>query len=87
MAMFICSILEYFTSYFMEKMFKARWWDYTDVKFNINGRICLGNIIAFGLLALLVVYYLNPLANQILNLFSNLRYNQTNQETNNSTYR
>ena len=28
-----CS-LEYLTSYVMEKLFKARWWDYSDKKFN-----------------------------------------------------
>ena len=35
----ICSILEYSTSYIMEKIFKARWWDYSYTKYNINGRI------------------------------------------------
>lgn len=35
-----CS-LEYLTSYVMEKLFKARWWDYSDKKFNIGGRVCL----------------------------------------------
>ena len=29
MSVFICSILEYFTSYIMEKLFNARWWDYS----------------------------------------------------------
>ena len=36
MSIVICSILEYFTSYIMEKVFKARWWDYSRRKFNIN---------------------------------------------------
>ena len=31
--------LEYWTSFFMEKMFNGRWWDYSDKKFNINGRV------------------------------------------------
>lgn len=35
MSMVICSILEYLTSYIMEKLFKARWWDYSDRRFNI----------------------------------------------------
>jgi len=33
----VCSILEYFTSYLMEKLFHARWWDYSRRKYNING--------------------------------------------------
>lgn len=60
MAILICSILEYFTSYFMEKLFKARWWDYSRRKFNINGRICLETMIPFGLLGCLIMYFVNP---------------------------
>lgn len=56
----ICAILEYFTSYIMEKIFKARWWDYSHKKYNINGRICLDNIVAFGVLGLLMMYLINP---------------------------
>lgn len=67
MAVLVCSFLEYFTGYLMEKIFKARWWDYSHKKFNINGRICLDNLVAFGLLGLLVVYVLNPFFVGILN--------------------
>lgn len=58
--MLVCGILEYFTSWIMEKVFKARWWDYSHVKFNLNGRICLHNLIAFGVMGLAVVYLINP---------------------------
>ena len=50
----ICSLIEYFTSYFMEKLFKARWWDYSKRKFNLNGRVCLGTAIPFGILGLFI---------------------------------
>lgn len=60
MSVLICSILEYFTSYFMEKVFHARWWDYSSKKFNINGRICLETLIPFGLLGLVIMYITNP---------------------------
>ena len=60
MAIVICGILEYLTSYLMEKIFKARWWDYSQKKFNLNGRICLETIVPFGLLGLLIMYVLNP---------------------------
>lgn len=66
LAMVICMILEYLTSYIMEKIFKARWWDYSDKKFNINGRICLETTIPFGLGALLVVYVFQPFFSSIL---------------------
>jgi len=60
MAIIICGTLEYLTSYYMEKMFKARWWDYSQRKFNINGRICLDTIIPFGLLGMFIMYVSNP---------------------------
>ncbi len=60
MAMLIASILEYFTSFIMEKLFNARWWDYSTRRFNINGRICLETLIPFGLLGLLITYVVNP---------------------------
>lgn len=59
-ALVICSILEYSTSYIMEKVFHARWWDYSDKKFNINGRICLETMIPFGLLGMAISYITNP---------------------------
>jgi len=67
MAIIICSILEYFTSYFMEKLFHVRWWDYTRRKYNINGRICAETMIPFGLLGCLVVYVVNPIFAGLLN--------------------
>ena len=60
MSIIVCSILEYSTSYIMEKLFKARWWDYSEYKLNLNGRICAATMIPFGILGVLVVYYLNP---------------------------
>lgn len=66
MAIIISSILEYLTSYFMEKLFKTRWWDYSNEPFNLNGRICLVNIIAFGILASLAIYVINPFFINIL---------------------
>ena len=56
----ICSILEYLTSYVMEKIYNIRWWDYSEIPFNINGRICLRTMIPFGLLGLLVIYFVQP---------------------------
>lgn len=67
----ICSVLEYFTSYFMEKLFKARWWDYSRYKFNINGRICLETMLPFGILGSFVVYFIHPFIKGILSNFSN----------------
>ena len=63
------TLLEYFTSYFMEKFFKARWWDYKDKKFNVNGRVCLENSIAFGVLGCILMHVTNPI---VVSLLDNL---------------
>ena len=44
----------------MEKIFKARWWDYKKRKFNINGRICLENGFWFGVCGVVFVKYIHP---------------------------
>lgn len=67
MATVICSILEYATSYIMEKLFNARWWDYKNKKYNINGRVCLETMLPFGILGCLVMYFINPFFTTILN--------------------
>jgi len=54
-----CS-LEYATSWVMEELFHARWWDYSNRKFNINGRICLLGAVAFGTFSVVLLKYLHP---------------------------
>ena len=61
LARLVCGTLEYVTSYVMEKLFHARWWDYSQRKFNLNGRVCANTLIPFGLLGLVMVYFLKPL--------------------------
>lgn len=68
-ALLICSIVEYLTSLILEKIFKMRWWDYSNKKFNINGRICLQTMLIFGTLGTLMIYLFNP---SIYNLLAHL---------------
>ena len=65
LSILICGTLEYLTSFFMEKLFNARWWDYHNKKFNLNGRICLETVIPFGLGGTIIIYYFNPLFNNL----------------------
>ena len=66
LAVVICTFIEYIISYIMEKLFNARWWDYSNYKFNINGRVCLINAFFFGVLGTFLVYYANPFFENIL---------------------
>ena len=57
----LCGLLEYGASWYMEKRFHARWWDYSRKPMNLNGRIWIGNLMLFGLGGMIVVKFVNPL--------------------------
>ena len=69
LSIIVCGILEYMTSFIMEKLFNARWWDYSTKKFNINGRVCLETLIPFGIGGVLILHWINPF---IVNLFNKI---------------
>ena len=70
MCCFICSVMEFLTSLILEKIFKVRWWDYSHIKFNLDGRICLYNTVLFGIGGLLIFYLFNPLILPVFNLMN-----------------
>ena len=57
----ICGMLEYFVSWYMEKMFHARWWDYSTKPMNLHGRIWIGNLILFGVGSVIIMKWIDPL--------------------------
>ena len=57
----LCGILEYFTSWYMEYCFHARWWDYSNKPMNLHGRIWVGNLLLFGAASVLIVYLIDPI--------------------------
>ncbi|MBQ9495356.1 MAG: putative ABC transporter permease [Treponema sp.] len=65
-SMALCSFVEYVTSWQMEKIFKMKWWDYSERKFNINGRVCLLNSTLFGVLGLVVVRFVQPFVDRMV---------------------
>ena len=66
-SMILCTIVEYFVSWLMEKLFHTRWWDYSHYKIQLNGRICLLNSILFGFLGGVVIHFVYPLMIDLLN--------------------
>ncbi len=68
----ISMILEYPTSYILEKRFHARWWDYSNLPFNIGGRTSLITSMGFGIGAIVIVNYLIPFFEQALLIFPDL---------------
>ncbi|MBF4695006.1 putative ABC transporter permease [Fusibacter ferrireducens] len=61
LVVFVTSGLEWLTGYFLEKMFHAKWWDYSDKKFNVMGYICLRFSIYWGVVGVFVIKVVNPL--------------------------
>ena len=61
------TILEYFTGAAMEALFKVRYWDYSNNRFNLNGHICLGTTIAWGFLTLAMVHILQTPVEAVVN--------------------
>ena len=58
------AVLEYVTSLVLEKLFHAMWWDYSDLPFNLHGRISLFTSLGFGVAGILVVCYIAPVTEQ-----------------------
>ena len=74
LGMVICTLIEYITSLILEKIFNTRWWDYSDHKINLNGRVCLETMILFGISGILLMKGFKPFTNYILGIIpSNIK--------------
>ena len=62
------SVWEYIVAVILEKCFKTKYWDYSELKFNIKGRICLKNSIYWGLLGVILIYVIQPIIETLTNL-------------------
>lgn len=63
------TILEYVTGYVMERLFKMKYWDYSNQRFNINGYICLSSSIAWGFLTIFMTELIHrPIAEFVLGM-------------------
>ncbi len=63
------SVIEYVTSFVMEKLFHAKWWDYSNMPLNINGRVSLVSSMFWGLMSLLLVRILHPFILRLIGTF------------------
>lgn len=66
----LTTALEYLTSYLLEKLFHARWWDYSHYRFQLNGRVCLAGFLAFGAFSVVLENWLHPLIGGLTNKLS-----------------
>ena len=59
-AIIVLTTWEYLVGVLLEKIFHTKYWDYSEQKFNFQGRICLVNSICWGILGVLFVKYIHP---------------------------
>ena len=67
-ATILSAVIEYLTSVILEKVFHTRWWDYSNEKYNINGRLNIVTLVAFGFFGLVLIYGYYPLFCKVLSL-------------------
>lgn len=65
----IGSIVEYLISVIGEVIFHIKWWDYSDMPFNINGRICLAFSFLWGILAIVIICHVHPHIEKFIDKF------------------
>jgi len=62
----MATLLEYITSLVMELAFNTRWWDYSNYRFNIKGRVCLAASSLWGIMSIAMVKFFQPGINFII---------------------
>ena len=70
LGMILADTVEYATSYIMEKLFNARWWDYSDNFLNLHGRICFKHTCYWAIFAFVYVYIIAPMYRFALSFIS-----------------
>ena len=61
------SIIEYIVSWFGEMILGVKWWDYSGMPLNLNGRICVYFSIFWGFLGIYLIASLNPKIDKFIN--------------------
>lgn len=64
----VTSFIEFITGFTLEKIYKCRWWDYSDRRFNIGGYICLEFSLVWGAVGAVFIKVINPIMIGLLGL-------------------
>lgn len=65
----VATLLEYVTAVLMESIFHTSWWDYSDKKFNFQGRICLGASLGWGFFSVILFRVFHPVVEKIVSFY------------------
>ncbi|WP_428768256.1 putative ABC transporter permease [Treponema sp. HNW] len=69
-ALIITGALEYLTGWILESLFHTKWWDYSQRRFNIKGRVCLWNLLLFAAGGSIAVIFVHPHIAGLIGSFS-----------------
>ena len=69
----IGAFVEYAMSFICEKYFGVKWWDYSNMLLNINGRTCLFYAVSWGILAIVLIQYVNPYIDKMIEILKQKR--------------
>ena len=67
MSFIVLSVWEYIVGYVLEKIFKTKYWDYSNNRFNIQGRVCLLNSMYWAILGIIFTLFLHPIVIDLVN--------------------
>ncbi len=68
LSVILTSVLEFITGFMLEKLFNLKWWDYSNMKFNIKGYISLYFSLIWGVSCVIVIYIIHPLILALINI-------------------
>lgn len=60
-----CALIEYGTGWYLETFKHHKWWDYSELPLDLNGRICAFSVTAFGIGGMAVIYLVYPILYKI----------------------
>ena len=62
----IVTIIEGLTGWIMDVLFHSKWWDYSDMKFNIGGYVCLTFSLIWGVACVVIMKFIHPFIHKVL---------------------
>ncbi len=68
----LASFIEFATGALLEKLFHRKWWDYSGIRFNFEGYICVRYSLLWGIFALILTYFANPALAALIHMIPHL---------------
>ncbi|MBO5209694.1 MAG: putative ABC transporter permease [Lachnospiraceae bacterium] len=64
----VATLFEWIAGHLVERIYHERWWDYSQVKWNLDDYVCLPASVAWGVLALVMMHWGNGLLTRLFQM-------------------